>query len=328
MDSDDNGPDNSPYTQLEKEPIMRTAIVVPTSLNDNCKNNSSGGRPTQSAGRPNARAIRRTLALTLASGLCMAALAGCSSPFAANGGDDTGVTGIDTSTNGGGNAADALPTDATAKRFLSCLTGKGFDAQASAAPGIPDAEGKAKAATSKNMVMLRMIDASGQPVASGDGGTSVSAGADTQSLYANAMLTSIDYGTVWVAFKDATALAGSPYESKQQEYADCEAKNPDFTQPAQDFTAGAPTYSEEERQAALDYAKRARAKGFGWVADPAGDEPTTILIPKTVGEEELRRFLKECPVGDARIAFGFDGTAEEFGYDYMKVLDEATGAVS
>ncbi|WP_094668373.1 hypothetical protein [Bifidobacterium myosotis] len=308
---------------------MRTAIVVPTSLDDNRTNNpSSSGRPTRPAGRPSARAIRRTLALTLASGLCMAALAGCSSPFAANGGDDTGVTGIDASANGGGNATDALPTDATAKRFLSCLTGKGFDAQATAAPGVPDAEGKAKAATSKNMVMLRMIDASGQPVAAGDGGTSVSADAGTQSLYANAMLTFIDYGAVWVAFKDAAALAGSPYESKQQEYADCEAKNPDFTQPAQDLAAGAPTYSEEERQAALDYARKARAKGFGWVADPTGDEPTTILIPKTVGEEELRRFLKECPVGDARIAFGFDGATEEFGYDYMKVLDEATGAVS
>ncbi|PWG66923.1 hypothetical protein [Bifidobacterium callitrichidarum] len=267
---------------------------------------------------------RRTLAAVIASGLCLTALAGCSMPFT-NQATDTGDSG--TTTGSGSNTTDNLTTDVNAKKFVSCLTGKGFEAQAAAAPGVPDQNGKMTTPTTKNMVMLRMLDANGQPVESGNDGMSVSTDSTTQQMYANAMFTSIDYGTVWVAFKDSTALAGSPYESKRQDYADCEAENPNFAQPAQDLNQ-TPSYSDADKQAALDYAKKARSKGFSWVADPAGDEPTTILIPKTVGEDELRRFFKECPVGDARITFGFDGTAEDFGYDYTKVMDEAMGVAS
>ncbi|KAB7788331.1 hypothetical protein [Bifidobacterium cebidarum] len=264
--------------------------------------------------------LRRTLAAASASAACLIALAGCSMPFINQAAD----------TNGTGNAAsstDNLATDASAKQFVSCLTDKGFEAQAAAMPGMPGSSGKSKTPTTKNMVMLRMLDSNGQPVKADDNGMSVSTDSATQQMYANSMFTSIDYGTVWVAFKDSAALAGSPYESKRQDYADCEAKNPNFAQPAQDLSQ-TPTYSDEDKQAALDFAKNARSKGFSWVADPTGNEPTTILVPKTVSEDELRRFFKECPVRDAHITFGFDGTPDDFGYDYTKVMDEAMGVVS
>ena len=261
----------------------------------------------------------RLLALSITVALCITALSGCSSPFGMHNANN-GVA-----SNGSDTVVDNLEVDTTAKKFLSCLTSKGFDAQVTAPIGMPDANGKAKQPTVKNLVVLRMIDANGQPVESGDGGTSVSTDDTTQQMYMNSMLTAIENGTVYVAFKDSTTLTGSPYESKRQDYADCEAQVPSFAQPVQDIASNAPTYSEEDKQAALDYAKKAREKGFSWVADPTGSEPTNILIPKTVREEELRRFFKECPVGDAHISFGFDGTPEEFGYDYLKVMDEATG---
>ncbi|MBT1175320.1 hypothetical protein JS530_07375 [Bifidobacterium sp. LC6] len=266
------------------------------------------------------RTPQRTLAVSFASALCLIALAGCSTPFT-----NQALHTDDNDNTAGG--TDNIATDANAKKFVSCLTGKGFEAQAAVAPRTSDSSGKAKTPTTKNMVMLRMLDANGQPVEAGDNGMSVSTDSTTQQMYANSMFTSIDYGTVWVAFKDSTALAGSPYESKRQDYADCEAKNPNFSQPAQNLSQ-TPTYTDADKQAALDFAKKAREKGFSWVADPTGDEPTTILIPKTVNEDELRRFFKECPVGDAHITYGFDGTAEDFGYDYTKVMDEAMGVVS
>ncbi|MBT1171967.1 hypothetical protein JS528_01050 [Bifidobacterium sp. MA2] len=263
--------------------------------------------------------LRRILA-TLAAGLCLTALAGCTSPFAtdtANGSTETDDG--DTTT---------LTTDATAKRFVACLTGKGLDAQAAAGPPTPDANGKTKAPTVRNMVELRMIDRSGNPIQTSGDGMSVSTDDTTQKLYANAMYTSLEDNTVWVAFKDSTALAGTPYESKRADYADCEKTNPDFTQPAQNLTATGTTITEDDKRSALDYARKARAKGFTWVADPTGDEPTTIIIPKTVGENELKRFLNECPIGDAHIAYGFDGTPEEFGYDYTKTMSEVDGSAT
>lgn len=248
--------------------------------------------------------------------LTLVACAGpASDATAAGAGDDTNAAGTTSS----------LPVAETARKFVACLTSKGLDARTDVGPGMPDASGKAKAPTVRNMAELRMIDRAGNPVTTDSTGTSISTGSDTQQLYANAMLTALDYGTVWVAFKDSTALAGTPYESKQADYADCEAQHPNFTQPAQDLASGQPTYSEEDKRAALDFARKARGKGFSWVADPSGDEPTTILIPRTVTADELRRFFKECPVGDAHISFGFDGTPEEFGYDYMKVMDQANG---
>ena len=263
------------------------------------------------------RPLTATTAAAISAAILLT-LAACADPAS-----DTTTTGADT------NATDTtsdLPVDETARKFVACLTAKGLDARTDVGPGAPDASGKAKAPTVRNMAELRMIDRTGNPVTTDDTGTSIGTDSATQQLYANAMFTALDYGTVWVAFKDSTELAGTPYESKQADYADCEAKHPNFTQPAQDLSSGQPAYSEEDKRAALDFARKARGKGFSWVADPSGDEPTTILIPRTVTADELRRFFKECPVGDARISFGFDGTPEEFGYDYMKVMDEADGS--
>ncbi|WP_190972839.1 hypothetical protein [Bifidobacterium rousetti] len=265
----------------------------------------------------------RPLTLTTAaavSATILLALAACAGPAS-----DTATPGADTNTTDTTDTTSDLPVDETARKFVACLTAKGLDARTDVGPGTPDASGKAKAPTVRNMAELRMIDRTGNPVTTDDTGTSIGTDSATQQLYTNAMFTALDYGTVWVAFKDSTALAGTPYESKQADYADCEAKHPNFSQPAQDLASGQPTYSEEDKRAALDFARKARGKGFSWVADPSGDEPTTILIPRTVTAEELRRFFRECPVGDTRISFGFDGTPEEFGYDYMKVMDEADG---
>lgn len=62
-------------------------------------------------------------------------------------------------------------------------------------------------------------------------------------------------------------------------------------------------YSGEDKQAALAYAQAARKKGFDWVKDPDADTPTSITIPGTVSESELRRFLKECPTDGANISY-------------------------
>ncbi|MBT1181233.1 hypothetical protein JS531_04445 [Bifidobacterium sp. CP2] len=255
---------------------------------------------------------RRTLA-AIASGLCIMALVACSAPFTRNGANDA----TDGSTAGG---ASMTRVDETARKFAACLTSKGIEAQTTIAPGVKPNDTSAI----RNAVEVRMIDKTGQPIAADDSGMTVTADDDTQKMYANIMYTSIDYGKVWVMFKDSTALTGSPYESKRQAWADCETANPSFAQPAQTTDPG-DAFSEEDKQAALRYAKDARAKGFDWVADPLGDEPTTIIIPATVSEADFRRLLKECPTGDLPVTFGFEGTPEEYGYDYTKVMDEAYG---
>ena len=254
------------------------------------------------------RLVRRIAMLT--SALSLASMLGaCSSPLAAVG---TG--------SGADDRYDATTTtDATTKRFAACLTGKGFDARTAA--GVSSGSGSGKQAPTKNAVALRMIGTDGKPVASQ--GNSLSASDDGPQLYPNAAYTSMEDDSTWVVFKDAKALAGSPYESKQREYADCEAKNTDFTQPIPDM-GPQHQYSGEDKQAALAYAQAARKKGFDWVKDPDADTPTSITIPGTVSESELRRFLKECPTDGANISYVFAGTTEEFGYDYNKVLSEFT----
>ncbi|WP_219059018.1 hypothetical protein [Bifidobacterium miconis] len=289
----------------DKFPLNRLAQADPT---------DGTGRRASRPNRPVPVTVRRTWAVMAVSVLSLSLLAGCSVPFAANGGDssDTVASGNDA----------AASTDANVKKFIACLTGKGIEAQAAAAPDTSGSTDASKAPTVKNAVELRMIDAAGNPVpVSGDSnGMTVDSG--SQQLYAGATFTTVEDDKVWVMFKDAAALAGSPYASKQQDYAACQAQVPDFTQPVQDANTQ-PAVSDAQKQAALDFAKKAREKGYGWVADPDGDNPTTIMIPKTVSEEEFRRFLKDCPVGETGVSFGFDGTPEEFGYDYTQVMRDA-----
>ncbi|KAB8289441.1 Uridine kinase [Bifidobacterium ramosum] len=256
----------------------------------------------------------RTLTIAIASTLTLSALAGCSTPFTTNGGNQSNAvaSGGDTATS----------TDTNVRKFIACLTDKGIEAQAAAAPDMSGSTDTSKAPTVKNAVELRMIDAAGNPVKVGGDSNGMTVDSDAQQLYAGATFTTVEDDKVWVMFKDATALAGSPYASKQQDYAACQAQVPDFTQPVQDENVQ-PAVSDAQKQAALDFAKKAREKGYSWVADPDGDNPTTIMIPKTVSEEEFRRFLKDCPVGDSGVSFGFDGTPQEFGYDYTQVMRDA-----
>lgn len=268
--------------------------------------------------------LRRALGAVAASGLCLIALTACSAPGsttnASNAGDTTGgnVSGSNTSES-------ANDVNATAKRFVSCLTGKGFDAQLSAS--VLDSSGHGV----KDTAELRMLDASGNPVASNGGSEGASISSDSsssfQQLYPTAVYTTVDTNGAWVTFQDSSGLAGTPYASKQADYAACEKANPDFTQPVQGSTQQ-PDYSDVDKTAALNFAKQARKAGFSWVQDPAADTPTTIMIPNTVSESELRRFFKECPTGGANISFGFGGTPDEFGYDYTKVMEEVMGSGS
>ncbi|RSX53705.1 uridine kinase [Bifidobacterium goeldii] len=262
------------------------------------------------------RTMRRTLT-AIASGLCVMALAACSVPFTQNSTDDANSA---TGGNTAGGGTSTARVDETARKFAACLTSKGIEAQTTIAPGVKPNDTSAV----KNAVEVRMIDKAGQPIAADESGMTVSSDDETQKMYANIMYTSIDYGKVWVMFKDSTALTGSPYESKRQDWADCEAANPTFAQPAQSSNPSN-AFSEEDKQSVLQYAKDARDKGFDWVADPNGDEPTTIIIPKTVSEADFRRFLKECPTGNLPVTFGFEGTPDEYGYDYTKVMDEVYG---
>ncbi|WP_146191857.1 hypothetical protein [Bifidobacterium longum] len=132
------------------------------------------------------RLVRRIAMLT--SALSLASMLGaCSSPLAAVG---TG--------SGADDRSDATTTtDATAKRFAACLTGKGFDARTAA--GVSSGSGSGKQAPTKNAVALRMIGTDGKPVASQ--GNSLSASDDGPQLYPNAAYTSMEDDSTWVVFK-------------------------------------------------------------------------------------------------------------------------------
>lgn len=258
--------------------------------------------------------FRRLLGSATVCGLCMVALAACSTPL-------TGTIGDTTSTNAAKPNANGTENNVsdTAKRFVACLTEKGFDAQLSAS--VLDSSGHG----TKDTAELRMLDASGNPVEVGGDSDGASISSDStssfQQLYPAAVYTTVDDNGAWVTFQDSSGLAGTPYANKQADYAACEQVNPEFTQPVQGDTQQH-QYSDIDKQAALNFAKQARAHGYDWVEDPASDTPTTIMIPKTVSESELRRFFKECPTGGANISFGFGGTPDEFGYDYTKVMEE------
>ncbi|RSX56273.1 hypothetical protein [Bifidobacterium samirii] len=261
-------------------------------------------------------AIARRLTALTATGLCLIGLTACSTPAAdqpaASGGDDATT---------GASSGDA------AREFTACLTGKGLDARLYAST--LDASGNGV----EDAVELRMLDASGNPVAVGgdSDGASISSDSATSfdDLYPGAAYTVVTDDGAWVTFPNAQALAGSPYAASQQDYATCEAQVPAFSQPVQD-AAGQQTWSDDDKRAALDFARQARDRGFSWVQDPTADAPTTIMIPDTVGEGELRRFLEACPMDDlnANVTLGFAGTPDEFGYDYTKVMDETSGAAS
>lgn len=241
--------------------------------------------------------------------VCLLPLAACSGPSATNG-DGSAVNGAGTQTS----------SQTTAQRFAACLTGKGFDARAAAS--VPSQGGQETGIA----VELRMIDKSGNPMTLNGDSAGVSSSGDQTGAqsdpYANAAYVSVEGNARWVVFKDSRSLAGSPYESKREDYAACEREHPDFTQPVPDN--GQPFIPEADKQTALDYAKQARSKGFAWVADPDAANPTTIMIPRTVSESEFRRLLSEVPDATGVISYGFDGSVTDYGWDYDRALEEAS----
>lgn len=178
-----------------------------------------------------------------------------------------------------------------ARRFVSCLTDQGITARTEDSSDTYVIAGKQY--SPKDLVSVRMLDATGAP-ANGDNDSVTSA------LYPDVdSISSDDNGQAWVAFKDSSQMEGTPYASKQQAYADCEAKNPDFEQPLTG-TFGHQEWPEESIRASLEFAKSCRAKGFDWLPDPPKDTPG-ITIPDGVSDEQFLRFLKECPADDLPI---------------------------
>ncbi|MBT1170130.1 hypothetical protein [Bifidobacterium sp. SO4] len=134
------------------------------------------------------------------------------------------------------------------------------------------------------------------------------------------MKTHHDTGTGNRYTKLAQAMAGTPYASRQADYAACEAQNPDFAQATFSTEPRDANASDEDKAAVLKYAQDARAKGFDWIADPSGEHPLTIVIPNTVPEEDVRRFFQECPVNDVPVIIGWEG---DYPYDTFAVQQAA-----
>lgn len=258
----------------------------------------------------------RTMAGTAASILCLAMLAACSSPLTVNGGtdtadaDNTGNSGT-AATDSDGNDGPKEPNE-TVKRFVACLTGKGFDARS--------------VGWDNDQVGVVELDAAGNPAQSQvtihDDGTKEYAHATPEGLYPNVALSGTvgnsitDENWNYVIFRTSAAMAGTPYASRQADYAACEAQNPDFAQATFSTEPRDANASDEDKAAVLKYAQDARAKGFSWIADPSGEHPLTIVIPNTVPEEDVRRFFRECPVADVPVIIGWEG---DYPYDTFAV---------
>ncbi|KAB7788330.1 hypothetical protein F7D08_1071 [Bifidobacterium cebidarum] len=259
--------------------------------------------------------LRRIAASLVVSAFGLAMLAACSSPLTVNSGTDA-ATGDNTGTSTG--ATDSHDNDGPeepsieVKRFVSCLTSKGFDARS--------------VGWDNNQVGVVELDAAGNPAPSEirylEDGTEEHYHATPPELYPHVKssggignsITKEDWN--YVIFRTAADMAGSPYASKQSDYAACEAAVPDFSQStlsAEDKDANA---SEEDKASVLQYAQDARAKGFSWIADPSGEHPLTIVIPNTVPEEDVRRFFKECPANDTPVIFAWNG---DYPYDTFAV---------
>lgn len=180
-----------------------------------------------------------------------------------------------------------------AKQFAACLTESGIESDIKSDNDTYIVAGQQY--SPKTLVIVRMLDSAGNPVSAENADK-------TRALYPGLYYTHYgDYGDIWIYFKDSTRMMGTPYAGKQAAYQACERKNPQFEQ-ADLSTWGVTEYPEEAWQASLKYARQCRAKGFSWVKDPVrgkGDKPGEgpgVFIPNGISDEELRRWLKECPV--------------------------------
>lgn len=258
--------------------------------------------------------MRETIALLAASAM-MTTLSACSTSGATgkNGDDATQADTASSQTEYSGGPEE----DPVAKRFVACLVSKGIDARV----------------VNGDNAGLRWVDAAGNPVqdqlVDGPDGEPVMATVADPELYPNVAVfggegyvdgTSFDY----VQVNDASGLAGSPYDDKQDEYAACERENPDFSQsPGFNPADEQKNASAEDKQAVLDYARRARELGFSWVADPTAERPLSIVFTPDVPREEIKRLLTECPVEGTPVRTSFNG---DFPYNVGELLEEARQA--
>lgn len=265
------------------------------------------------------RKITQGTACTVASALCLIMLAACSSPFTMNNGADTADADIDsssTNTSDSNNNDGPVEPSKAVKRFVACLTGKGFDARS--------------VGWSNDQVGVVELDAAGNPAQSTvthrEDGTIEYSHMTPPELYPNVVMSGSVGNSItnenwnYVIFRTAADMAGTPYASKQTDYATCETENPQFAQATFNTMPQDANASEEDKAAVLAYAQNARAKGFSWVADPSGERPLTIVIPNTIPEEEVRRFFQECPMADVPVVIGWEG---DYPYDTFAVQQPA-----
>lgn len=239
-------------------------------------------------------------------------LGGCSTPFthdvepsAGSASNGTAQTGVPSDTDA---TRETYPASTLTKQFTACLVSKGFDARITG--------------DRNNQVALLEIDAAGNPVQPkitvGDDGVTHRDWTGDPSLYPNITSTGINSNAVtgddfpYIIAQHSRQLAGSPYASKQADYAACEARYPAFSQGVTTYTTDDADASAEDKAAVLAFAGKARAEGFTWVADPSGDQPLHIVIPNTVPETDVRRFFKECPADDVPVVFSWIG---DYPYD-------------
>lgn len=269
----------------------------------------------------------RTLLAAVAVMTCLIGLAACSATGAEDGGtypEASGGTthGTDVSAQSGmsSDGTDVDPAanlttgelETIAKRFTACLVEKGFDAKVVESSALAST-GSSEPAP-KTTVVVRRLGADGTPIIPGPG-TQISG--DSDPLYPDVMYTivSAEEGA-WVGFQNSKALSGSIYADKQADYAVCEQANPDFAQPNYATAVGSSggTADSEAQQILIDFARQARADGFGWMPDPAPGEDKIVEIPSDVSYQELRRFFDtysgdKWPTHDG-IPFGVGCTGE------------------
>ncbi|KAB7789777.1 hypothetical protein [Bifidobacterium leontopitheci] len=237
--------------------------------------------------------------LAIVTGVCLIGFAGCSTSASTDSESSqlsqNAVVSKDTPERR--SAIEAAET--RAKQFAACLTESGIETNIYDDNDVYIVSGRQYAP--KTAVVVRMLDSAGTPMSWSDDAVAEQV---ANSLYSDSNMTPIgEDGRVWVFFRDSTQLMGTPYAGKQAAYQACERKNPEFEQADLD-AIGVTEYPEEAWQASLEYARDCRAKGFSWVKDPVrgeGDKPGEgpgIQIPNGISDEELRRWLKECPTAD------------------------------
>ncbi|KAA8828036.1 hypothetical protein [Bifidobacterium myosotis] len=283
----------------------------------------------------------RTLLAVAAAVTCLIGLAACSVTGAGDGGTDPEASGGPTPGTDvsapAGTSSDGMDADPAAnlttaeletiaKRFTACLVEKGFDAKVVESSALAPS-GSLESAP-KTTVVVRRLGADGAPIIPGPG-TQISG--DSDPLYPDVMYTIVsEQEGAWVGFRNSKALAGSIYGDKQADYAACEQANPDFAQPnyaKSGSTAGGSssgTTDSDAQQILIDFARQARADGFGWMTDPSPGEDKIVEIPSDISYQELRRFFDtysgdKWPTHDG-IPFGVGCTGECEAYS--RISDE------